>query len=197
MLFPVLHGVLAVVGDDGEVRVYIVVVLSVVFVIGRRYKERVEVDALYAERGEVRNFLFDALQIAAVKVADVEAVRNFVPVVYRPDVTARIVIFIVGNVVAGIAVSEPVGKNLVEHPALSPVGHVETGNERKIIFFLIVCNGAEAVVVDEVVVIGNLKIIADYVVGAGKFEPVKIESFVCLFLFGHFAQAAAETHVNL
>ena len=50
--------------------------------------------------------------------------------------TARIVIFVILDVVVRLAVAETVGKNLIENRTFRPVGNFEAGQERKIIFGL-------------------------------------------------------------
>ena len=129
VLFPALHIVVEIVLDYGKMRVDIVVVLRVVLVVGRRHEQRVEVHRLNSEIFKVLQLLFHALQIAAVKVVDVERVGNSVPVMNFVRMSARIVILVVANVVLRIAVAEAVDVNLIEHPALRPVGHLEVGSE--------------------------------------------------------------------
>ena len=196
--FPVLHGILAVLLNDGEMGVDIVVVLRVVLVVGGRNEERVEIYALDAQRGEVVNLLLHALQIAAVKVAHIERGDGRVPVPNLFDVPARIVIFVVGDVVLGVAVEEPVGVYLIEHPALCPVGHVEPRDERKVILVLVVGDGTYAVIEHHVVVIGYLKVIADFVgADADEVEVIIIE---CVRALGtrlmHFVAARTYAHVH-
>ena len=111
---------------------------------------------------------------------------------------ARIVIFVVGNVVFGIAVEKSVGKNLIKHPALCPVGHVEAGNKGEIVLLLVVGDGPQAVVKDKVVIVGDLKVVTDFIhIGADKFQLVKIEGAALVrALLYHLAAAAAEADVH-
>ncbi len=69
--------------------------------------------------------------------------------------SARIIVFAVLNVVFRIAVTEPVGKNLIEHRALSPIGDLKTGYERKVVFRLHVFHTAETVIANHVVLVNS------------------------------------------
>ena len=199
VLFPVLHGVLAVVLYDGEVGVDVVVILRVVFMIGGRHEQRVEIYALHAERREIIELALHALKIAAEKAAHVQICGEVVPVALALYVSAGVVVFVVGDVVGKIAVAESVDKYLIEHPALCPVGHVEAGNEGKVVLLLIVGDGARAVVEHQIVVVGDLEVIADLRhVGTDKFKPVVIEDVAVLrALLFHLAAAAADAYADL
>ena len=145
VVFPVLHTVVHIFLDNREVRVDMVVILSIVFMVGGRNEQRIEINSLYAQILQIVEFFSDPLQIAAVETADVEFVGIFIPLGYALRVPARVVIFVVLHVVRGVAVAETVGENLIENGALSPVGNLEARHERKVVFGLNVLDAAEAV----------------------------------------------------
>ncbi len=168
VLFPALHTVSHVVFYNREVRVDIVVVLRVVLVVGGRNEKGIEVHRLHAQIFKVLQLLLHALQIAAVKVVYVHSFGQFKPIAHLARVPARVIVLVVLNVVGRFAVAEAVAKNLIEHPALSPIGHLAAWDERKIVLVLIVVYRAEAVIIELVIVVYKLKVITYRLLTAGE-----------------------------
>ena len=118
-----------IVRDHAEMRVDMVVVLTVVFVAGGGYEDRVQVDHFHTQILQIVQFVNDALNIAAVEVAVIRVSRRSVPVGYALGVSDGVIVFVVHHVVCRIPVAEPVRKNLVLYGTLSPSRHVEPGDE--------------------------------------------------------------------
>ena len=129
MLFPGLHDMIHIVGDDAEMRINMLVILAVVFVAGRGDKDRVQVEDLNPQVLKIIQLVQDALQVAAVEGADVGIRGGRVPVGNMLGMADGVIIFIVHHVVGGVAVAEAVRKDLVLDGTLSPARHMEAGNE--------------------------------------------------------------------
>ena len=113
-----LQGMLRVVGDHGEVRVHVVVVLSVVLMGGGGHENGVEINRLHAQALQVIQLFLHAHQVAAVEHPVIADLGQLMPVFRVADIAAGIVILAVAHIIEGIAVAEAVGKNLVLHRAL-------------------------------------------------------------------------------
>ena len=108
-------------------RVDRVVVLRVVFMARGRNEDRVQIDAPDPEALQIIQFMDHALQIAARERAGV--VR---PGRVRP-VSVDVRIFIRQHVIVRVSVREAVHEDLVEHAALRPLRHAESGNDLEIL----------------------------------------------------------------
>ena len=126
VLFPGLHNMVHIIGNDAEMRINMLVILAVVFVAGRRNKNRVEVQDLDPQILQVIQLIQDALEIAAVEAADIGVCRNGVPVGDMLGMADSIVILIVHYIIGRIAVTETIRKNLVLNRAFGPIRHMET-----------------------------------------------------------------------
>ena len=129
MLLPGLHDVIQVIRDDAEMRIDMLVILTVVFMAGGGDKNRVEIKHLDAEILEIVQLVEDALQVAPVEAAVIRIGGWGVPVRHVLGVPDRIIILVIHHIVGRITVAEPIRKDLVLHGTLRPGGHMEPGNE--------------------------------------------------------------------
>ena len=118
-----LQLVVAIFAYHGKVRVDIVVILRIVFMVGRGNEKGIEIDCFNAQILQIVQLLPYSLLVSALNRAHVELVGEFIPFPYTAGMPARIIIFVVAHVVLGIAVTEPVGKNLIKYYPLCPIGY--------------------------------------------------------------------------
>ena len=108
-----------------KVGVDVAVILRVVLVVGGRDEDRIEVDRVDPQLVEVIELVDDALQVSAVVLARVITRWRTVPVVDVHDLSAVVGVLAGHDVVARVAVAEPVREDLVHHRALGPLRHPE------------------------------------------------------------------------
>ena len=174
----------AIFAYNGKVRVDIVVILRIVFMVGRGNEKGIEIDCFNAQILQIVQLLPYTLQVSAVKTTHVELVGEFIPFPYTAGMPARIIIFVVAHVVLGIAVTEPVGKNLIKYYPLCPIWYGKVGVERKIEFGLTVFHAPQTVIAGNIVVIAHYEVIINLFFCAFKGKFVVVESMVRLEL-GH------------
>ena len=75
-----MTGFAAVRYDLSIVRIYVIVVLNIIFMIGRRDKERVKVNHFNAQILKVIQLIQNSLKIAAIEVTDIHVMRISLPV---------------------------------------------------------------------------------------------------------------------
>ena len=112
-------------------RVDVLVVLGVVLVVRGRDKERIKVDDLDPEILQIGKLFPHAVQIAAVKIADIEGRGLLVPIFDVLHRKADVDVLIRVHIVFRAAVSEAVHKNLVHDCALCPLRRPKTRNMLK------------------------------------------------------------------
>ena len=110
-------------------RINVLVILAVVFVAGGRNEDRIEVQDPDAEFLQIIQLINDALDIAAVEAAEIGIGGKRIPGGGMLGMADGVVVLIVHDVVGGIAVAEPVGKDLILYGPFGPCGHMEAGNE--------------------------------------------------------------------
>ncbi len=93
--------------QGAEFIVNAVIIYRVVAVVGRREKDRVEVNGIYAQVEQIIQALADALQVTAVKTA-----RGGAAV---PGLDDR-------GIVGGVSIVKTIGENLVENRVRDPGG---------------------------------------------------------------------------
>ena len=142
MLFPGLHGELDIVHDDAKVRINMLVILGIVFMTGGGDEDGVQIEHLDAQILQIVQLIQDALQIPAVEAADVRIRGVGVPVLHVLRMADGIIILIVGNIIGGIPVAEPVRENLVLDGALGPGGHMKARLEAKGVGRAVIRHGA-------------------------------------------------------
>ena len=127
---PGCHSLLRIVDDPAEMGIDIIIILNVIFMIGRRNKKRVEVDHFHAKTFDIVQLVKNPLQIAAVKIIDIQRIRILVPVFHMMDrLFIHINIFSVLYIVYRISVPESVHKDLIHHRALGPVRRLKSGGD--------------------------------------------------------------------
>ena len=108
-----------------KVRVNVVVILGIVFVIGWRNKDRIEIDDLHAEVFEIIELVHDPLQIAAVVLPGVIGRGRTVPVLDLQHLAAVVSVLAGQHIVVRVTVAKTVREDLIHHCAVGPVGDLE------------------------------------------------------------------------
>ena len=121
----------AVLRNNGEVRVDVLIILGVVLVIRGRDKERIKVDDLDAEIFQIGKLFPHPVQVAAVKITDIEGRGLLIPIFDVLHRQADVDVLIRIHVVFRTAVPEAIHKNLVHNRALGPLRCPKTRNMLK------------------------------------------------------------------
>ena len=99
-----------------------IIILRIIFMVGRGDKQRVEIDHFDSEILQIIQLLSYALQIAAVEIADIHRGRPLIPVLYVMHMAPDVGVFIVEYIILLIAPAETVRIDLIHDRALCPVG---------------------------------------------------------------------------
>ena len=111
---PIFH-------DHPIMRVYIIIILNIVFVVGRRDKQRIEVQDFHAQILQVIQLIDHSLQIPAIELPHPHLIRIFIPVCYLPAVISYIKILPGLYIIGLVAIIEPVCKNLIHYRPFCPI----------------------------------------------------------------------------
>ena len=160
-----------------QMRVHIIIILRIILVIGRRHKDRIQIDCLHAELLQIIQLVDDSLKISSVEISHVHICRGLIPVLDSLYMLVDIAVFIGENVIRGIAVPEPVRINLVHDASLRPVRRMESRNDPEQIIRRRLSLHTELTVKTGIVSCHDLKIIRknlvpDFDLNAEKIKPV-------------------------
>ena len=131
ILIPLLQALSAIFYDDSIMRIYIVIILAVVLMIGRRYKDRIQIQYFYPQILQVIQLVPDSLNISSIKIPDVHRLRQPLPVGNFVDTLSDINIFPLFHIVGSISVAEAICVNLVHDRALCPVRRLKARRDAK------------------------------------------------------------------
>ena len=104
-----------------EMRVYMLIILNVIFMIAGRYKNRIQIYHFYAKVMKIIQLIHNALQVSAIKVPYIALLWKGIPFIYMPNLFSEIFVFIIYDVICFVAVKKSVHKNLISYGALCPV----------------------------------------------------------------------------
>ena len=114
----------------------IIIVLNIVFMVGRGYEQRVKIDHLNPQLLQVVHLVQYALQVSSVELTDIHLCRIPSPVLYTVHRLPDIAVFIGQHIIGGIAIAETIGIDLVHYRTFCPVGSMEAGNDDKVIILV-------------------------------------------------------------
>ena len=117
--------------EFAQMRINVIVILGIIFVVGRGYEQRIKIDDFHAQILQVIQFIHNALQIAAVKLPDTHGCRPFAPISHMNRMLLYVRVLIIQHIVGGIPVAEAVHQNLVHNGAFRPVGCMKPRPEGK------------------------------------------------------------------
>ena len=126
----------AVVNDLPKMRVYGIIVLNIILMVGGRYKDGVKINYLHAQILQVVHLVQNALEIASVKFPDSHKFRIFVPVPYPGGTVPDVIIFPVFHIVGRISIVKTIRINLIHDSALCPVRRPKSRGDGKAVVFL-------------------------------------------------------------
>ena len=127
----------------------IVVVLNVIFVVGGRDKQGIEVNDLHSQILEIVQLLHDALQVTSVEAPHVHGRRVFIPVLHMFHRFSDIDVLSVFHIVGWISIAETVHKDLVHDRALGPVGSTKSRSDLELILLDLLPGGAKLVIIPD------------------------------------------------
>ena len=110
----------------------IIIVLRIIFMIWRRYKNRIQIQNFHAKILQIVQFIHDTLQIAAIKLTHAHRCRHFIPVTHLRHMLINICIFTVNNIICLIPIIKTIHKNLVHHGTFCPVRCMKSRNQTEI-----------------------------------------------------------------
>ena len=168
-----------------EMRVNIIIILNIIFMVGRRNKQGIKIDNLHAQLLQIVHLIQYSLQVTAIKIPDIHPGRIPVPVLYLLDRLADIAVFRGLYIIGSIAVTESVHINLVHHGTLCPFRGMETGDYHKVIIFIDRFHNTSRVIKTLQPARLYLEMIAYLRVLQRKFDIVKIKMLILRIFLGH------------
>ena len=114
----------------------IIIILNIVFVVGRGDKQRIKINHLNSQILQVVHLIQHTLQVSAVELTDIHLCGITSPVLYAVYRFSDVAIFIGQHIIGRISITETIRIDLVHDRSLGPVGGVETGNDNEIIIFI-------------------------------------------------------------
>ena len=155
------HRLTAIFDDHAIMRIDVVIILTVVLLwIGRRDKQRVEIDHLNSQILQVIQLVPHALKITAVEAAHIHGRRIGAPVSYLMYRTPNIDILAFRHIVALVTVAEAIHKDLVHDRALCPLRRMKPRRNAKCVATLNIHGCAQTVKIADCAALHHLEIIA-------------------------------------
>ena len=147
--------------DHAKMRIYIIVVLAVVFMVGRRYKDRIQIENFHAQILQVIKLIPDSLKITAIEAPYIHRFRKSFPVLHLMNWLIQIHIFPILYVIGQITVAETIGIDLVHDCTLRPFRRGKSRNQLEGIHILKICSHSQSIIKTSFIVFINFKIITD------------------------------------
>ena len=116
--------------------IYIIIILYIIFMIRRRYKQRIKVNNIYSEIFKIIQLIPYALQISTVEFPDTHRFRILIPILYFIDMLSYIIIFIIKYIVLWSSISKSINRYLVHDSTLSPRRNLVSRYYTKIIILV-------------------------------------------------------------
>ena len=117
-----------VMDNFSNMRINVVIILNIIFVIGRRNKQGIKINNINAKILQIIHLIKYTLQITSVKFTDPHAGRMLVPVLYADGFVPDILIFICQDIIRRIAIIEAIHVDLVHYRSLSPFRRLKARN---------------------------------------------------------------------
>ena len=102
-------------------RIYVVIILDIILVIGRGDKQRIKVDDFHAKFFEIIHLFEYTREISAVELIHAEVFRAFFPGLHFFARHTDIKILIVHHVIGRIRIVEAIDEDLIHDRAFCPV----------------------------------------------------------------------------
>ena len=173
-----LQKITPVIYDLTDMRIDIIIILYIIFMIGRRYEKRIEINDIHAQILQIVHFLQNACQVTTVKFTHAHNSRIFSPVRYTVYMLSDISIFVCKHVIIRIAVIETINIDLIHDCTFCPGRYFLTGNQCKFIIILHISRHAAQVKKAIDFSHMDLKIIFIFLVIQCYFDLVIIKLFI-------------------
>ena len=125
----------------------IVIILYIIFMVGRRYKQRIEVDHVYPQILQVIHLIQNSLQISPVKIPHVHLGRIPVPVINLFRFVTDIMVFSCKYIVGGISVIKTIHIYLIHDCAFGPGRCGKAGYNTEIIMLFRLLYHASCIII--------------------------------------------------
>ena len=122
--------------NQSQMRVNIIIILGIIFMIGRRYKDRIQIQHFHSQLLQIIKLLPYALQISAIKILHITYFRQLIPVCHPVHIPVQIPVFPVFHIVRWISIAETIRINLIHNRTFRPMRRVKIRNQAKRICFL-------------------------------------------------------------
>ena len=175
--------------------VNIVIILYVIFVIGRRHKQRIKVNHLNPELFEIIHFIQHALKVTTIKFPHTHGCRIFIPVLYFFCISLNIYILICKYIVCFITIIKTVCINLIHDSTLCPVRSGKSRNQRKLIIHAGLIRCAKLAIIAILKFIYYLKIILNCLFSKAIHRLIIIKHF-CSFHQCHINPFSTDTQIH-
>ena len=181
--------------DHTIMRINIIVILNIILVIGRRYKQRIEINGINTQALDIIQLIHNPLKIPAVKTPHIQSQRVIRPVSRTGGRNSiHIQIFSVQYIIGRISVAETIHKNLIENGTLCPSRYMHTRAQHKTIAALCLLSNPKLVVTNLLFPFFHNKIIPERILSHRHTDFIKIKPGIKTNLF--FVSAAFKSHNN-
>ena len=147
LLIPLCQKFSFVLHNTPEMGIHIVIILNIIFVVGGRDKDRIQIENLHAQILQIIQLIHHPLEIAAVKTPHVHGIRKLLPVFHPDALIPDVKIFSGQHIVASIPIAEAVHINLVDHRPSGPGRRMEARHNAKGIIFLQFLSHSQLIVI--------------------------------------------------
>ena len=182
----------AVLHNHAIVRIYIVVILNIIFMIGRRYKDWIQIQNIHTQLLQIIQLIPYSLNISSIKCAHIHTIRTFIPIRHLMYAFVNINIFPVFHIIGCIPVAEPICKDLVHNSAFCPIRRFKARHNPERIVFLQILRHAQTVIKASLVACTDFKIITDRAVQRRNCISIIVKSSLCICFFHTDLVASAD-----
>ena len=153
----------AILDDLSKMRIYIIVILNIIFMIGWRNKNRIQINDIHAKSLQIIKLIHNTLQITTIEAADIHIVRILKPVLDLARAFPDIAVLVVLDIIGRISIVETIHENLIEHSTSRPFRNRESRRNLEIIIWIQILLCAKLVIIADNIP-GKRHIIIVYVI---------------------------------
>ena len=179
-----------------KMRIDIIVILCVILMIGRRYKNRIEVNCFNTKLLQIIKFIQNPLQISAVKFTHIHQSRVSSPFFHLVYMRTDITVFIVHDIIRLIAIAETICVDLVHNRPFCPVRRMKSRIQAIGILWIWHIHISLLIKIHYGTAFFNLEIIRKWNFSQFHFDGIKIKYLVGVF-FAHFTGRFFMNQINL
>ena len=109
----------------------VIIILTIVFMVGRRDKYRVQVNSLHLQALQIAEFIPDSPDIASIETSHIHLGRKLIPVPHPLHGFPNIDVFIRFHIICRVTVTKTIYINLIHNCALAPIRYKKSGSHMK------------------------------------------------------------------